>query len=129
MAFSKNQVSLVGKLGRDAETTNTSGGKTVTKFSIVTERSYKKGDEWVKEPNWTNIVLWGSEKTAAYLTKGTTVCVDGRLSTRNYEKDGAKVYVTEVIAESIIVPNVNSNVAPASSGGYDGGQDEGDQPF
>lgn len=128
MAFSANQWNGVGKLGRDAETTQTKNGKSVTKFSIACDHSYKVGDEWKKETTWVPIVLWGSEKTAQYLTKGTAVYVSGRLNIRSYDdKDGNKKYATEIIADSVIVPNVSAQAAGSS--GYDGGYDDTEAPF
>lgn len=128
MAFSINKITLLGNLGRDAETTYTSGGKAITKFSVCTERSYKKGDEWVKESNWTNVVLFGQEKIAELLTKGATVYVDGRLENSSFDgKDGVKKYVTNVIADNVIIPNRRYNVAGNES--WDGNSDDSEQPF
>jgi single-strand DNA-binding protein len=130
MAFSVNKVTLLGKLGRDAETTYTNNGKAITRFSLATDRSVKKGDGWESITNWTNVVLFGNEKIAELLKKGTGVFVEGRLEASSYEKDGKKVYKTDVIAESVIVPNIRMNAASSASGGYDGGQDDGNEaPF
>ncbi len=106
MARSVNKVILVGNLGRDSETKFTRSGTAVTNFSIATTRSWKNAntEEWVEETNWTNVVLWEQQNVAAYLTKGKHVYVDGRLQTRSYEdKDGRKVYVTEVIANEVLL--------------------------
>jgi single-strand DNA-binding protein len=118
MAYSVNKVTLLGNLGRDAETNHTGGGFQVTKFSVATERSWKdKGsDEWKKESTWTNCVLWGKEKIVEKLKKGTKVYLEGRLSTRSYDnKEGHKVYVTEVIVEEII-PLENSKSSSVGAG-------------
>lgn len=125
MAFSFNQVTLVGNLGRDAETKYTTGGSSVTNFSVATTRSWKDktSNEWKSETNWTNCILWGGEKLAAQLTKGAKVFVEGRLQNRSYEdKDGKKVYVTEVVADTVIPFN----------GSYEGGNsgsESFDEPF
>ena len=103
---SVNKVILVGNLGRDAETKFTPSGASVTKFAVATSRSWKdpQSNEWKEETNWTNVVLWRQENLANYLTKGTKVYVEGRLQTRNYDdKDGKKVYTTEVVAEEVIL--------------------------
>src|SRR6201996_1824667 len=103
---SVNKVILIGHLGRDAETKFTPGGAAVTRFSVATNRRWKDKDsgEWKEETDWSNIVLWRSENLANYLTKGTQVYVEGRLQTRSYEdKDGKKVYATEVVAEDVIL--------------------------
>jgi single-strand DNA-binding protein len=123
MAFSVNEVRLLGNLGKDAEIKFTPSGAQVATFSVATERSWKdkSTDEWKKETQWTNCVLWGKEKVADQLKKGTKVHVSGRLQTRNYEdKDGKKVYVTEVVADDAIVLNGQDNRAAASvDGGFE----------
>jgi len=103
---SVNKVILVGNLGRDAETKFTPSGAAVTRFSVATTRSWKdqQTNEWKEETNWTNVVVWRQENVANYLTKGKQVYVEGRLQTRSYDdKDGKKVYTTEVVADDIIL--------------------------
>lgn len=106
MARSVNKVILIGNLGKDAETKFTPSGASVTRFSVATTRSWKdqQSNEWREETNWTNIVLWRQEGLSNYLTKGKQVYVEGRLQTRSYDdKDGKKVYSTEVVAEEVIL--------------------------
>lgn len=103
---SVNKVILIGHLGRDAETKFTPGGAAITRFSVATNRRWKDKDsgEWKDETDWSNVVLWRSENLANYLTKGKQVYVEGRLQTRSYEdKDGKKVYSTEVVADDVIL--------------------------
>ena len=118
---SVNKVILVGHLGRDAETKFTPGGAAVTRFSVATNRRWKdqQSGEWKEETDWANIVLWRQENLANYLTKGKQVYVEGRLQTRSYEdKDGKKVYSTEVIAEDVIL------LSGQAGGGGSRGADE-----
>jgi single-strand DNA-binding protein len=106
MARSVNKVILVGNLGRDAETKFTPSGASVTRFSVATTRNWKdqQSGEWKEETNWTNVTVWRQENLANYLTKGKQVYVEGRLQTRSYEdKDGKKVYATDVIADEVIL--------------------------
>ncbi len=103
---SVNKVILVGHLGRDAETAYTASQTAVTKFSVATNRRWKDqgSGEWKEETNWTNVVLWRGENLAPYLTKGKQVYVEGRIQTRSYDdKDGKKVWTTEVVAEDVIL--------------------------
>jgi single-strand DNA-binding protein len=103
---SVNKVILLGNLGRDAETKFTPSGAAVTRFSVATTRSWKdqQSNEWKEETNWTNVTLWRQENLANYLTKGKQVYVEGRLQTRSYDdKDGKKVYATEVVADDVIL--------------------------
>src|ERR1700690_679445 len=103
---SVNKVTLIGHLGRDAETKFTPAGVAVTKFSIATSRRWKDqtSGEWKEETDWHNVVLWRAENLANYLLKGKQVYVEGRLQTRSYEdKDGKKLWFTEVGAEDVIL--------------------------
>src|SRR5579872_6530053 len=120
---SVNKVLLIGNLGRDAETKFTPSGAAVTRFSVATTRSWKdqQSNEWKEETNWTNVVLWRQENLANYLTKGKQIYVEGRLQTRSYDdKDGKKVYATEVVAEEVILLG-----GRGESGGFEGGQASG----
>src|SRR5579863_3192340 len=103
---SVNKVLLIGHLGRDAETVYTTSQTAVTKFSLATNRRWKdqQTGEWKEETDWTNVVLWRAENVAPYLTKGKQVYVEGRLQTRSYDdKDGKKVWRTEVVADEVIL--------------------------
>ena len=107
---SVNKVILVGHLGRDAETKFTPSGAAVTKFSVATNRRWKdqQSGEWKEETNWTNVSLWRAENLAQYLTRGKQVYVEGRLQTRSYDdKDGKKVYATDVVADDVILLSGN----------------------
>lgn len=103
---SVNKVILVGNLGKDAETKFTPSGVAKTTFSVATGRRWKdqQTGDWKEETDWSNVVLWKSENLAPYLTKGKQVYVEGRLSSRSYEdKDGVKKYITEVVAQDVIL--------------------------
>lgn len=100
---SVNQVTILGRLGKDAETKFTTSGTAKTTFSVATSRRWKQGDEWQEATDWHNIVLWRSEQLANYLLKGKQVYVQGRLETRSWDQDGAKRYITEVVADQVIL--------------------------
>ncbi|HEV8042910.1 MAG TPA: single-stranded DNA-binding protein [Bryobacteraceae bacterium] len=119
---SVNKVILIGHLGRDAETKFTPSGVAVTKFSVATNRRWKdqQTGEWKDETDWANVVLWRQENLANYLTKGKQIYVEGRLQTRSWDdKDGKKQYMTEVVADEVIL---------LGGRGGDGGQEAGPQP-
>jgi single-strand DNA-binding protein len=119
---SVNKVILIGHLGKDAETKFTPSGVSVTKFSVATNRRWKdqQTGEWKEETDWANVVLWRQENLANYLTKGKQVYVEGRLQTRSWDdKDGKKQYMTEVVAEEVIL---------LGGRGGEGGQESGPQP-
>jgi len=120
---SVNKVILVGNLGQDAETKFTPGGVAITRFSVATSRRWKdpQSGEWKDETDWTRVVLWRAENLANYLLKGKQLYVEGRLQTRSYEdKDGKKVYSTEVVADEVILLGGQG----AGGGGARGGGDE-----
>lgn len=103
---SVNKVILLGHLGKDAETRFTPSGASVTNFTVATNRRWKdqQTGEWKEETDWHNVVLWRAENLANYLTKGKQVYVEGKLKTRSYEdKDGNKRYVTEVMADDVLL--------------------------
>jgi single-strand DNA-binding protein len=115
---SVNKVILIGHLGRDAETKFTPSGAAATRFSVATSRRWKdqQTNDWKEETNWTNVVLWRQENLANYLTKGKQVYVEGRIQTRSYDdKEGKKVYATEVVADEVIL------LGGRAEGGFEGG--------
>ncbi len=102
MAGSLNQVTLIGNLGRDPEITSTRGGTKVAKFSIATSESWrdKQTGERKEATQWHNVVVWNEGLVTViekYLRKGSKIYVEGRMETRNWEKDNVKHYTTEVV--------------------------------
>ena len=96
-----NKVILMGRLTRDPEVRYTANNNTlVCSFSLAVGRNFKR--EGQPDADFINIVAWDKtgEFCSKYFKKGQQVGVIGRIQTRNYDdKDGKKVYVTEVIAE------------------------------
>jgi single-strand DNA-binding protein len=134
---SVNKVILLGNIGRDAETKFTPNGTARATFSVATSRRWKdqKSGEWKEETDWHNVVLWRSENLSNYLTKGKQVYIEGRLQTRSYEtKSGEKRYVTEVIAQELILLGggekaSGSHSAPAEDAGPSSVPNDDDVPF
>jgi single-strand DNA-binding protein len=102
---SVNKVILVGNLGRDAEVKVTASGQSVASFSIATTETWTKDGEKKEKTEWHRIVLWGrqADTLQPYLTKGKQIYIEGRLETRQWEKDGQKHYTTEVKADRIVL--------------------------
>ncbi len=97
-----NKVVLMGRLTRDPEVRYTTTNNTlVASFSLAVNRRFaKQGEE--RQADFINIVAWDKtgEFCSKYFKKGQQVGIIGRIQTRNYDdKDGKKVYVTEVVAE------------------------------
>ncbi|SDB63449.1 single-strand binding protein [Flavobacteriaceae bacterium MAR_2010_188] len=103
----RNKVQLIGNLGNDPEIINLESGKTLAKFSIATNESYKnaKGEK-ITDTQWHNVVAWGQTAKIVenYLTKGKEVAVEGKLTTRSYEtKEGEKRYITEIVCNELMM--------------------------
>ena len=95
MSNDLNQCNFIGRLGRDAESVNTSTGTAMTKFSIAVSEEYlSKGTaEKVKSTEWVNCVAFGklADVCAKYLKKGSKVYVSGKFKTNKYvNKDGVE---------------------------------------
>jgi len=103
----RNKVQLIGNLGKDPEIVNLESGKTLAKFSIATNESYKnaKGEK-ITDTQWHNIVAWGktAEIVEKYVTKGKEVAIEGKLTTRTWDdKDGVKRYTTEIVCNELLM--------------------------
>jgi single-strand DNA-binding protein len=96
-----NKVFIIGRLTRDAELKYTEAGMPVSKFSIACNEKRKKGEEWVDEVNFFDIVLWGktAESLAQYLVKGKQIAIDGKMKQERWQdrdtgNNRSKVVVT-----------------------------------
>lgn len=98
-----NQVLLTGRFSKDPELHYSKDGIGVSSFHLAVKRSYKNSDG-TYEADFIPCVSFRktAEIIASYCDKGSLIALSGRLQTRNYEnKDGIKIYVTEVVADSI----------------------------
>jgi single-strand DNA-binding protein len=106
MAEGLNRVFLLGNLGADPELRVTPGGQPVLKLRLATTESYlDKNNARQERTEWHQITVWGKrgEALSKFLTKGSSIFVEGRIQTSSYEKDGEKRYRTEIIANNIIL--------------------------
>lgn len=119
-----NSVVLVGRLTKDPELKYTQGGVAVTRFTLACNRPFKTNGE--QEADFINCVAWRktAENTANFLKKGSLAGITGRIQTSNFEgKDGNRVFMTEVVADSVqFLEPKNSNSGNASSNQSNGGQ-------
>ncbi len=103
----RNKVQLIGNLGANPEVRTFDNGKSVARFSLATTDSYRDASgKRVSETQWHNIVAWGNLAKIAekYLTKGSEVAVEGKLTHRSYDdKDGNRKYVTEVVLNDLVM--------------------------
>jgi single-strand DNA-binding protein len=120
MSRSLNRVMLIGNLGKDPELRYTTSGVAVATFSIATNESWKDQDGNQQErTEWHNIVAWKklAEICAEWLKKGKKVYIEGRIQTRSYDdkNTGAKKYITEIVAENMIMLDSKGSDASAGS--------------
>ena len=95
---------IYGNLTRDPELKALPSGQSVCSLSIATNRNYSDRDGKRQEQvEYHNIVVFGkqAENVGRYLSKGSSAYVEGRLQTRNWDKDGVKMYRTEIVAEIV----------------------------
>lgn len=121
MARSVNKVILLGNLGKDPELRYTPSGQAVARFSLATSDRWrdKNSGEWQDRTEWHTIVCWAklAETVGQYLTKGSSVYIEGRLQTRSWDdKEGKKHYSTEVIANELVMVGGRNSGAGASAG-------------
>lgn len=119
-----NRAVLVGRLTRDVEVRKTQSGISCAMFTVACDRNRKK-DENSNEPtaDFISCVAWRqpADFLGQYARKGSLVGVDGRIQTRNYEKDGQRIYMTEVVADQVRLLESKSSTAgsdrpPVTSG-------------
>lgn len=106
-----NNTVLVGRVTKDIELKQTQANKSVTQFVLAVNRQFKNANG-EREADFINIVAWGktAELLAQYAHKGSQIGVVGRIQTRNYEnQQGQRVYVTEVVAESMTLLDSKGN--------------------
>jgi len=99
-----NKVLLYGNLTRDPELRALPSGMNVVNFSIATNRVFRDRDGKKQEQtDFHNVVVFGrqADTVSQYLKKGSGVFIEGRLQTRSWEKDGQKMYRTEVVADRV----------------------------
>lgn len=102
MAGSVNKVILIGNIGNDPEIKTMQSGDRVANFSVATSESWKDKatGERKERTEWHRVVVFNQglmNVCENYLKKGSKVYVEGQVETRNYEKDGQKIYTTEIV--------------------------------
>lgn len=122
-----NRVILVGRLTKDPELKYTPNGVPVANFTLAVNRTFSN-QQGEREADFINIVVWRkpAENVANFLKKGSLAGVDGRIQTRNYEgQDGKRVYVTEIVAESVQFLEPKGSNNSGQNQGRNQGQSQG----
>jgi len=99
---------LIGRVGKDPESSVAKSGMKIVKFSLATENFKKK-------VAWHKIVTFGklAEVVEQYVKKGKQVYIEGEISYNDYEKEGVKQYFTEIIANKMKLLGSRSDSQPA----------------
>ncbi len=135
--MSFNKITIMGNLGRDPELRYTPQGDAVCNFSVaVSEKKRDKTGELQEITNWFKVTLWRkqAETASKYLTKGSPIYIEGRLSVDEWtDRDGKTRFTLEVTATDMqfvgrasgqdSTENSNSNVS--SNDEYSGSPDSG----
>ena len=110
---SVNVVVIVGRITRDVECRYSGSGMAIAKFSVAVDRPRTKDGE--KGADFIPVTVFGkaAENCEKYLHKGSRVGVSGRIQTGSYEKNGTKVYTTDVIANNVEFLESKGSGAPA----------------
>ena len=134
---SLNKALLIGHVGQAPELKQTGNSKPLCKFTLATNERRKGKQE---ETTWHTVICFDqtAEAVSNYVSKGSMVYVEGRIQTRSWEKDGAKKYATEIVAERVVFLDNNrtsgvvSERAGHSSGKstpVDNGNNDDEPPF
>lgn len=132
-----NKVTLVGRLVRDPELRYTPSGKAVANFTIAVDRGFKNKETGESNADFIKITTWDkqAENIGNMLKKGRLVLVDGSIRSGSYEKDGQKIYTTDIQASRVIFLDRGDKTVESSEGSsvedvfFNQEIDDGDVPF
>ena len=118
-----NSVVLVGRLTKDIELRKTQSGLSVASFTVACDRRLSQEQKNNNEQSayFINCVAWrgSADFLGSYAHKGDTVGVDGRIQTRSYDRDGQRVYITEVLANSVNLLHSKQTVQSQEQASYE----------
>lgn len=115
-----NKVILIGRTTKDVDLRKTTSGTAVATFTLAVDNRFVQKDGQ-NTADFISCVAWNNtaEFLDKYVKKGSLVSIEGRIQTRNYDnKDGNRVYVTEVVAENVRMLGSKNNER-ASGSNYD----------
>ena len=118
-----NRVVLVGRLTRDVEVRKTASGLSVATFTVACDRRMARGQDGNNQQSadFISCVAWrqAADFLGSYARKGALVGVEGRIQTRNYDRDGQKVYVTEIVCDTVnLLESKSQSQNRAQNSGY-----------
>ena len=118
-----NKVIIMGNLGRDPEGSFSQNGNPIVALNVATteKRKDKQTGETIENTEWHRIKFFGkqAEIIVQYFKKGSPIYIEGRIHYYDYEKDGVKMYGTEIIGQNFsFVPGGNSQATGNQSFGH-----------
>ena len=120
--MSINKCFLTGRLTRDTELRQTSGGMSVLKMGVAVNdrRKNQQSGEWEDYPNFIDCTMFGNraEGVSRFLSKGSKACIEGKLRWSQWERDGQKRSKIEVIVDEIEFMTPRGDGAAASPAPY-----------
>lgn len=126
---SYNRVVLMGNLTRDPELRYIPSGTAVSEIGLAVNDRVKKNDQWVDETTFVDITLWGrtAEVANEYLSKGSSILIEGRLKLDTWEKDGQKRSKLRVVADKMQMVGGRGGGGGPRSGGSQQSQEPSTQ--
>ena len=112
-----NRVELIGRITRDPELRYTNNNIATCRFTLAVNRPFQS-QNGEQGTDFINIVVWRkqAENVSKYVSKGSLVAVEGRIQTGSYERDGQRVYTTDVVADSVQFLETKSQSQNRTSG-------------
>jgi single-strand DNA-binding protein len=97
-----NKVVLIGRVTRDPELRYTASNIPSTRFTLAVNRPFEN-QNGEREADFINVVVWRkqAENVKKFVSKGSLIAVEGRIQTGSYEKDGQRIYTTDVVADNV----------------------------
>lgn len=127
---SYNRVVLLGNLTRDPELRYIPSGTAVSEIGLAVNDRVKKNDQWVDETTFVDVTLWGrtAEVANEYLSKGSSILIEGRLKLDTWEKDGQKRSKLRVVADKMQMVGARGGGSGPRGGGEQQSQESSVQP-
>jgi single-strand DNA-binding protein len=127
MSRTLNKVMLIGNVGKDPDVNFTPSGVKVAQFRMATSDTWKDKDGNIQEhTDWHTIIAWRglADVVEKLVRRGSRLYVEGKIQSRSYDdRDGNKRYVTEIIAENVLMLDAKR---PESGAAGDDAEPHGD---
>lgn len=98
------KATLFGNLTADPDVKATAGGAKVCNVTLACTERVKRGEKWEDQTEFSRVVVFGNqaENLGKFCKKGDSLLVEGRLQTREWEKEGVKHWTTETVAREVV---------------------------